>query len=195
MDVIIATLAIISLLPIAAVVAVLIRLSMGGPVVFRQRRVGRHGRIFGCYKFRTMVSDADVVLQRLLDQDPEAAEEWRNCQKLRNDPRITWLGHLLRKTSLDELPQFINVLRGEMSCVGPRPIVPEELQRYGRYAPDYLMVLPGLTGLWQVSGRTKLTYADRIKLDRCYARRQSIGLDIAILAQTVPAVLRTDEVA
>ena len=142
-----------------------------------------------------MVPDAQERLIRYLAENAEAACLWRDTQKLRNDPRITWLGHLLRKTSLDELPQLFNVLRGEMSCIGPRPVIVSELERYGDHAVDYAMAKPGLTGMWQVSGRSNTSYAHRVRCDRFYVRRWSFALDILILLRTIPAVMRVNDTA
>jgi len=192
-DVIIAIVAIVVTLPIMLMLTLFIKLSIGGSAFFAQQRVGFRGRTFRCYKFRTMVPNADAVLAELLRTSPAAATEWRQTQKLRADPRVTRLGKVLRKSSMDELPQLFNILIGDMSCVGPRPITREELQRYGSYAGDYLSARPGLTGLWQVSGRSTLSYARRVALDRYYVRRWSTGLDLAILLRTIPALLSTDE--
>jgi UDP-galactose-lipid carrier transferase len=177
------------LLPVFVVVGLLIRLD-GGPAMFSHRRVGTGGRRFQCLKFRSMVLDADAVLARLLRDDPAAAEEWAATQKLRNDPRITPIGRILRKTSLDELPQLINVLRGEMSLVGPRPIVENEVNRYGDQIGYYMAARPGMTGLWQVSGRSETTYDDRVRLDVRYVREWSLWQDIAILLKTVLVVIQ-----
>jgi lipopolysaccharide/colanic/teichoic acid biosynthesis glycosyltransferase len=164
-------------------------LSTGSSPIFRHRRVGRFGEFFDCLKFRTMVKDADQVLQRLLDSDRLVKEEWLRDHKLKNDPRITRIGRFLRKTSLDELPQLWNVLLGQMSLVGPRPVVPDELLRYGRKIPVYLSTRPGLTGLWQVSGRNEVSYRRRVALDVCYVKSRSVILDTYILIKTVPAVI------
>jgi exopolysaccharide production protein ExoY len=163
---------------------------MGGPVIFVQPRVGFGRNMFNCLKFRTMVPDAQQRLERYLAEDAEAAALWRDTQKLKDDPRITWLGHVLRKTSLDELPQLFNVLRGDMSCVGPRPVIASELARYGAHASDYLRAKPGLTGIWQVGGRSTTSYAYRVNCDRYYVRRWSLMLDIVIMLRTIPAVMR-----
>lgn len=165
---------------------------MGGPVLFSHRRIGFNGKPFDCYKFRTMVQNAEQVLEEHLAHDPQAAEEWREAQKLRHDPRITFLGQILRKSSIDELPQLVNVLRAEMSCVGPRPIVANELPRYGSLADEYLRTRPGLTGLWQISGRDDVDYARRVGLDAQYVRNWSIRNDLTILAWTALVVMRFD---
>jgi exopolysaccharide production protein ExoY len=166
---------------------------MGGQVIFAQERVGHGRRTFRCYKFRSMVPDAQERLARHLATNPRAAAEWREKQKLENDPRITWLGHVLRKSSLDELPQLFNILRGDMSCVGPRPVLEAELARYGVHAEDYAKARPGLTGIWQVSGRSNTTYAHRVNCDRFYARRWSHALDIWVILRTIPALMRVGE--
>ena len=146
--------------------------------------------MFQCLKFRSMVIDADRVLQHLLETNQQAASEWAATQKLRDDPRITWVGNLLRKSSLDELPQLLNVLRLEMSLVGPRPIVASEIEKYGENIAFYYDTRPGLTGLWQVSGRSETSYERRVQLDTWYVRNWSIRHDLVILAKTVPAVLK-----
>ena len=177
------------LLPLLAVIALLVWGHDGRSPIFRHMRLGRHGRPFACLKFRSMVSNGDAVLTQHLAADPEARAEWEATFKLTRDPRVTTLGQVLRKTSLDELPQLWNVLRGEMSLVGPRPIVQAEVARYGADFETCFSVPPGLTGLWQVSGRSDTGYAERIALDRAYAARWSLARDVAILIKTVPAVL------
>jgi exopolysaccharide production protein ExoY len=160
-----------------------------GPIIYGHPRTGRHGRSFRCLKFRTMVPNAEQVLRELLHQDPELQLEWHRDQKLRNDPRVTTIGRFLRRTSLDELPQLWNVLKGEMSLVGPRPVVREEWQRYGRRLDTYLEAKPGVTGLWQVMGRSDSCYRRRVALDSYYVRKRSLMLDIFILLRTVKVVL------
>ncbi|MBZ5602489.1 MAG: undecaprenyl-phosphate galactose phosphotransferase WbaP [Acidobacteriia bacterium] len=177
------------LLPLVALIAVAIKLTSRGPILYGQVRRGRGGRPFKAWKFRSMVANADEVLAEYLKQDPQLREEWRRTQKLRNDPRITLVGRFLRRTSLDELPQFWNVVTGEMSVVGPRPIVTDEIARYGDAYISYKRVTPGLTGLWQVSGRNRLAYEARVSLDTYYIRNWSPWLDLYILARTVTAVL------
>lgn len=189
LDVTLAVGALVLLSVLLAIVAAAIMLLDRGPVLIRHRRIGKDGVPFGCLKFRTMVVDADAVLVRHLATDPDAATEWKAMRKLRNDPRITPLGKILRETSLDELPQLVNVIRGEMSLVGPRPIVAEEMVRYGAAIADYKAVRPGLTGLWQCSGRNDVTYERRVMLDREYVRTWSIRRDLAIMLRTVPAVM------
>jgi lipopolysaccharide/colanic/teichoic acid biosynthesis glycosyltransferase len=175
--------------PLFVLLAVLVKLSSRGSVFYCQRRIGRGYRGFGCLKFRTMRSDADRVLAAMLEADPTLRAEFERDHKLKRDPRITPLGKFLRRSSLDELPQFINVLRGEMSVVGPRPIVWDELRRYGRNMDEVLSVRPGLTGLWQVSGRNNLTYRTRVRLDLTYVRNRSFWLDLGIVLRTIGVVL------
>ncbi|MFM5923943.1 MAG: sugar transferase [Novosphingobium sp.] len=175
--------------PIMAVVAMLVRVFDGGPVLFRQERIGEGGRSFTIFKFRSMQCGADGELTTVLSSDTDLGSEWATRQKLTRDPRVTRLGRLLRTSSLDELPQLYNVLIGDMSLVGPRPIVPNESKRYGRYFAHYRTTRPGLTGLWQVSGRNGTTYRRRVALDVAYSRRASLGLDVKILLMTVPAVI------
>jgi undecaprenyl-phosphate galactose phosphotransferase len=164
----------------------------GAPIFFAHYRVGCDGKLFRCLKFRTMYRNADQMLADLLRDDPAARAEWARDQKLVNDPRVTPVGNFLRRTSLDELPQLFNVLRGEMTLVGPRPITVAELTRYGRVRWHYLSVRPGLTGLWQVSGRNNTTYEERVALDRRYVEHRSIWLDLKILLKTVRVVVARD---
>jgi UDP-galactose-lipid carrier transferase len=178
---------IVLLSPLLAAIALLVRAD-GGAALFGHGRIGAGGREFRCLKFRSMVTDADVVLRRLLEADPRAAAEWRATQKLRNDPRVTRIGQFLRRSSLDELPQLFNVLRGDMSLVGPRPIVRDEVRRYGRNIEYYYAARPGITGLWQVGGRSATGYEQRVGLDVWYVRNWTPWHDIAILLRTVPAV-------
>ena len=175
--------------PVLLSVALLVKLTSPGPVFFVQKRIGRRYERFGCIKFRTMELDADRRLQALLDSCPELRAEFEQDHKLRRDPRITPIGQFLRLTSLDELPQFWNILRGEMSVVGPRPIVEQEIPRYGPAMEQVLSVRPGLTGLWQVSGRNNVSYQRRVLLDLTYVNRRSLGLDLRILWRTVSVVL------
>ena len=177
------------LLPLLLFIALLIWASDGHAPIFRHRRLGRNGRPFGCLKFRSMIANGDAVLAAHLAAHPEARAEWEATHKLTRDPRVTTLGQVLRKTSLDELPQLWNVLRGEMSLVGPRPIVQGEVVRYGTAFTLCFSVPPGVTGLWQVSGRSDTSYAERVALDLDYASRWSLRRDIAIMLRTVPAVL------
>ena len=177
-------------LPLIGLIALAVRCGSRGPVFYGHVRRGRASRSFKAWKFRTMVTDADAVLARHLSEDEEAREEWRATQKLVRDPRITRVGRWLRRTSLDELPQLWNVLRREMSLVGPRPIVDSEIERYGPGYALYQRVLPGLTGLWQVSGRNRLPYEERVKLDLYYVTNWSLWLDLYVLARTLRAVAR-----
>lgn len=185
-----ATLAVAALsLPAIVTIAVAIKLTSPGPVFYGHVRYGRGGRPFVAWKFRSMVTDATTVLEHHLQRCPALRAEWNRDHKLKRDPRITAIGRLLRRTSLDELPQIWNVLRGQMSLVGPRPIVAREIARYGEAFELYKQVLPGLTGMWQVSGRNNLTYEERVQCDLYYIRNWSPWLDLYILARTVPAVL------
>lgn len=184
-----ALVALFALAPLMLIICLAIRYSDRGPAIFRQTRVGRGGRRFTCFKFRSMVLDTEEALRRHLEADPEAEREWRESQKLRSDPRVTRMGLFLRRSSLDELPQIFNILSGDMSFVGPRPIVPSECARYGKHLSDYMSVRPGLTGPWQIGGRSDCSYAERVRLDAEYARNWRVATDIAIIVKTVPIVL------
>lgn len=188
-DIIFSLLAVAFFLPFFVIVIVLLSIHDGWPVIYRHKRVGRDGKAFDCFKFRTMRRDADRVLSDLLSTDAGARREWELQQKLRNDPRIHPLGRFLRISSLDELPQFFNVLRGDMSIVGPRPIVEDEIPRYGDRIHDYLSMTPGITGLWQVSGRSDTSYQYRVDLDSQYHETRSLLLDLKIICRTVAVVL------
>ncbi|WP_408590026.1 sugar transferase [Novosphingobium sp.] len=177
-------------LPLLVLIGFVIQVTSSGPIVFAHRRIGEGGRAFPCFKFRTMVTDADARLQALLQSDPVARDEWARTQKLRNDPRVTMVGLLLRRSSLDELPQLINILRGDMSLVGPRPIVEAEIPRYGRHFAQYCSVKPGVTGLWQVQRNADTSYRRRVAFDVAYTRSRSFWLNLKILALTLPSVLR-----
>jgi Undecaprenyl-phosphate galactose phosphotransferase WbaP len=179
-------------LPLVAAIAVAIKLTARGPVFYKHQRIGRHGKTFFAWKFRSMFPDADKLLVDYLKEHPELREEWERTMKLKNDPRVTPVGRILRRTSLDELPQLWNVLRGEMSLVGPRPIVRDEVAMYADIFDLYQKVLPGITGIWQVSGRNDTTYASRLMLDASYVRNWSIWLDLCILAKTIVVVVRRD---
>jgi lipopolysaccharide/colanic/teichoic acid biosynthesis glycosyltransferase len=174
--------------PLIAVVCVAAALTGQSPL-FRHKRVGREGAIFDCLKFQTMIPNAEVVLANILASNPGLRAEWESDHKLKDDPRVTRFGRFLRSTSLDELPQLWNILKGEMSLVGPRPITREEILRYGRNAVIYMMVRPGLTGLWQVSGRNFVEYRKRVAMDVCYVKNQSAVLDMWILLKTVVVVV------
>lgn len=189
-DVLLALLALLASIPFILLVSAAIVLIDGRPVFFVHQRVGFRGRRFGCLKFRTMVRDSDRRLQEHLDKEPAARAEWEETRKLRNDPRILpVVGAFLRKSSLDELPQFLNVLIGEMSLVGPRPVPEDELEYYGDLKGSYMSVRPGLTGPWQVGGRSDVGYEERIRLDDDYARNWSVSKDIRIMLATPRAVL------
>jgi exopolysaccharide production protein ExoY len=188
-DILVAIAALIFLFPAILLIMTLLYLQDGRPLLYRHKRVGREGTAFSCWKFRTMRRDADEVLRALLETDEAAQQEWRLRQKLANDPRIHWLGRFLRITSLDEVPQFINVLRGEMSIVGPRPIVEEEIARYGDRISCYYSLRPGITGLWQVSGRSETSYEHRVDLDTEYYHERSLGLDLKIMWRTIGVLL------
>src|SRR5579875_1120199 len=168
-----------ALLLLIAAIALAIRITSPGPIFFSHRRIRGHGRFFTMWKFRTMCVNSSEVLEGFLAANPEARAEWRKTHKLKQDPRVTRVGEFLRRTSLDELPQLWNVVTGSMSLVGPRPIVAAEVEKYGEYFSDYCMVKPGVTGLWQVSGRSQLSYPERVQLDREYAHNWSLMGDLA----------------
>jgi exopolysaccharide production protein ExoY len=187
-DVTAAALALILFSPIFLMIAALVKFSDHGPILYGHRRIGHNGRTFKCLKFRTMAVNGDEVLRSHLKANPQAAEEWRATRKLKADPRVTVVGTVLRKLSLDELPQLLNILRGEMSVVGPRPVVDEELNLYDSFAAYYLSTRPGLTGLWQISGRNDVSYETRIAFDTQYVQNWSLIGDVAIIVKTIPAV-------
>ncbi|WP_456436040.1 undecaprenyl-phosphate galactose phosphotransferase WbaP [Thermovibrio ammonificans] len=192
-DIVLSALLLVLLSPFLIAIALIIKLTSKGPVFFSHERVGERGKLFKVLKFRSMYPDAQERLAKLLQNDPKAKEEWERTRKLKNDPRVTPIGRFLRKTSLDELPQLINVLKGEMSLVGPRPVTKEEIEKYyGEFAQFYYMVKPGITGLWQVSGRNNLDYAARVKLDTWYVSNWSLWLDLMILVKTIKAVLKKE---
>lgn len=188
-DIALALAVLVLVAPLMLITAIVIRMTSPGPVLFVHKRIGRHGDTFGCCKFRTMATDADRRLADLLERDPIARAEWQRDQKLRDDPRITAIGQFLRRSSIDELPQIFNVLNGTMSWVGPRPIVQAEVDRYGHHFSQYCTVRPGITGLWQVSGRSNTSYRRRVAMDVVYVRRRNVMLNSVIIARTVPAVL------
>jgi lipopolysaccharide/colanic/teichoic acid biosynthesis glycosyltransferase len=192
MNQLVALLMLLALSPLMLLVTWLTWRRDGVPIFFAHYRVGRGGKLFRCLKFRTMYRESEQMLADLLRDNAQAREEWQRDQKLSNDPRITPIGHFLRRTSLDELPQLFNVMRGEMLLVGPRPITVAELTRYGRVRWHYLSVRPGITGLWQVSGRNDTTYEERVALDRRYVEQRTIWLDLQILFKTVGVVLARD---
>ncbi len=189
LDLSISAVALVVLSPVFAVIALLVKLQDGGQILFRQQRVGLDGARFTCLKFRSMRPNAEAHLDRLLAADPALKLEWDQDQKLKGDPRITAIGAFLRATSLDELPQLYNILTGDMSLVGPRPIVPDEIERYGRWYRYYCGMKPGLTGLWQVSGRNNVTYRRRVAMDRRFHRKRSLPLYLFIILATIPAVI------
>lgn len=191
-DVVLALSAIIILAPLLIICFVVTIATSSGPALFRHKRVGFNGKHFNCLKFRTMVVDAPERLRQLLEHDPAAAAEWAATRKLRCDPRVTAIGAILRKSSLDELPQLFNVLKGDMSIVGPRPVTDEELERYEASIGAYLACRPGITGLWQVSGRSTTTYEERVAFDTQYAQTWSMALDAKIMIVTIPSLLVTD---
>ena len=179
----------IAFIPLFLIIALLIKLSSRGSIFFLQERIGKNNVPFKCIKFRTMYPEAKDILQNLLNKDEKIKKEFEQTHKIKNDPRITTIGKLLRKTSLDELPQFINVLRNEMSIVGPRPIVKAEKKKYGKNLIKVLSIKPGITGLWQVSGRNNLTYKKRVKLDINYVKNYNLLMDIRILIRTFGVIL------
>jgi exopolysaccharide production protein ExoY len=188
-DQLLAALLLLVFSPVFLVVAVLIWRKDGAPILFGHYRIGQHGKLFRCLKFRSMYRDSDAMLRDLLARDANARAEWERDHKLLNDPRITPIGNFLRRTSLDELPQLLNVLHGEMSLVGPRPITLAELPRYGQVRWHYLSVRPGMTGLWQVSGRNDTTYDERVELDRVFVEKHSVRMRLSILVHTLRVVL------
>jgi exopolysaccharide production protein ExoY len=188
-DILAASILLIGASPLFLIVAILVKFLDPGPIIYPHTRIGHGGRRFKCLKFRSMIVNADDALKTLLQADSEVRELWQRTQKLTNDPRITPLGQFLRQSSLDELPQLINVIRGDMSLVGPRPIVPSETTRYGDKLRLYLAARPGITGLWQVSGRSDCSYERRIELDANYVRHWRFSADLFILVRTVSAVI------
>lgn len=195
LDLLVAGLALIPASIIMLIAIVLIKLTMGGPVFFKHKRIGFDGKPFFCYKFRTMVCNGSEVLAAHLHDNPDARREWEETRKLRNDPRVTFVGAMLRKSSMDELPQLFNVFKGEMSCVGPRPVVADELERYGSAASLYLKMRPGMTGLWQTSGRSCVDYERRVAFDVDYGQNWSLKRDVHILARTVVVITNFKEAA
>jgi exopolysaccharide production protein ExoY len=188
LDIAIASMALIVLMPLLLLVGVMVKISDGGSVFYAHRRIGLGGREFGCLKFRTMRQDAAERLAALLASAPELKREWEETRKLKDDPRVTLLGNLLRRSSLDELPQLLNVLLGHMSLVGPRPVTSEELPRYAEHLGAYLAVRPGVTGHWQTNGRSDVSYQSRVLMDAEYARNWSLLWDLRILFKTVPVL-------
>jgi len=188
-DIIFSSLAILFFLPLGIIVAFLIKLSSSGPIFYASKRVGKNGHSIFCWKFRTMCLNAEQKLKSLLEENADLKQEWETFFKLKNDPRVSAVGKFLRKTSLDELPQFWNVLKGDLSVVGPRPVTEEEVQKYyGERAAKILSVRPGLTGIWQTSGRNLLTFEERTKLEESYVDQQSLTLDLRIIFKTIPMI-------
>ena len=188
-DITVAVIALVILAPVILAISIALWVQDGGAPIFVHWRIGKGGLPFPCLKLRTMVVDSEHRLKEYLETNAAAAQEWAQDQKLRDDPRVTKLGSFLRKSSLDEIPQLLNVIFGQMSLVGPRPIVAAEIPRYGRYFRDYCRVQPGITGLWQVSGRNAVSYQRRVALDTLYARHKSLAVDLFILTRTIPAVV------
>lgn len=189
-DLIVATAAVVTLTPLVALIALAIRLDSPGPVFFRQQRMGRNRRLFGCMKFRTMYIDGEERLHTHLSVHAVSRDEWQRFHKLKSvDPRVTRIGRILRRLSIDELPQLINVFRNEMSLVGPRPYLPEEAERMGDFRETVVKAPPGITGLWQVSGRNHLTFEQRLRLDEYYVHNWSLLMDVEVLLKTIAVVL------
>lgn len=192
LDVFLVLLCLPGLMLLIATIALAIRVTSPGPIFFSHRRIRGHGRFFSMWKFRTMCVNSAEVLENHLAANPVARAEWRKDHKLKYDPRVTRVGEFLRRTSLDELPQIWNVLTGSMSLVGPRPIVAAEVEKYGEFFADYCLVKPGVTGLWQVSGRSQISYPERVQLDRRYAHHWSLATDLRILCRTLSSVVNQD---
>jgi exopolysaccharide production protein ExoY len=191
LDAILALTGLIVLSPMIMMIVAILLVVQGRPIFIAHRRIGKNGVMFPCIKFRTMVTNADKVLVRYLAANPHERDEWNATRKLKNDPRVTPFGSLLRKSSTDEIPQLFNVVCGQMSLVGPRPIVASEAELYGMHFADYIRVRPGLTGLWQVSGRSDTSYSTRVELDVRYVTERTIWGDIVIMVKTIPAVLQS----
>ncbi|KQV70497.1 exopolysaccharide biosynthesis protein [Rhizobium sp. Root1220] len=191
LDAVLATVGLVILWPMIVMVILILLVLQGRPIFIAHRRIGKNGVMFPCLKFRTMVKESDKVLAQYLATNPQYMAEWNATRKLKIDPRITPFGAILRKSSIDEIPQLWNVIRGQMSLVGPRPIVASEAELYGVHYGDYMQVRPGLTGLWQVSGRSDTTYNERVELDARYVSERTLWGDIAIMFKTIPAVLRS----
>ena len=189
LDIVVSILLIIILSPIFCIIAILIKLNKRGPIIFLHKRVGKNNKRFLCAKFRTMHPESEYILERLVSQNEKIKEEYFKNFKIINDPRITNIGKILRFTSLDELPQLFNVLRGEMSLIGPRPITDDEIKKYGSSFQEVFSIRPGMTGLWQVSGRNKLSYKRRVMLDLIYVKTFNPIMDIGILLRTVGVIL------
>ncbi len=183
----------IILIPVTIIVAILNFVNKeNGPIFYAQKRIGKDGRVFKMYKFRTMVVDADKKLKTILENDPELRKEWEENRKLKNDPRITKIGNFLRKTSIDEIPQFVNVLIGNLSLVGPRAVVYDEIEKFGDYQKDVISVKPGITGYWAANGRSDTSYEERVFLETKYARNWNVWMDLKILVKTVVSVVKKE---
>lgn len=191
-DMVLTTIGTVLISPIFLALCVLVAIDNKGKVFFAHQRIGKGGKLFPCYKFQTMLPNAESVLKSYLSENPQARKEWETNYKLSNDPRVTKLGKILRKTSLDELPQIFNVLKGEMSLVGPRPVVVEELEKYGENKKEYLMVRPGITGMWQASGRSDTTYEERVAMDTWYVHNWSLWIDFKYLCRTFTTVIKRE---
>lgn len=189
MDVILATIGLIILLPIFAIIALAIKLESKGPVFFKHTRIGKDGKIIKLYKFRSMVQNAEDLIKKFT---PEQMKEYKENYKLTDDPRITKIGNILRKTSLDELPQLLNIIKGELSIIGPRPVVQEELEKYGENAKKFLSVTPGLTGYWAANGRSNTTYEERMEMELYYVENISFKLDIEVFFKTIISVIKKE---
>ena len=189
LDFILAIILFVLLFPINLIIILILKIFTKGSVFFKHKRIGENGKEFILYKFRTMKESRDKILNEYFIKYPEAKLEWKNNHKLRNDPRITKVGYFLRDFSLDEIPQILNIIKGDMSFVGPRPIVSKEIEKYGIHFNNYKRCKPGLTGLWQVSGRNNTTYKERIDFDMYYINHKSFLLDMKILLKTIPVVL------
>ncbi|WP_428047596.1 sugar transferase [Candidatus Proelusimicrobium excrementi] len=192
LDILLSIILLILLSPCLIIISIKIKLDNDGPILFKQERLGKNGKTITIYKFRTMVPDADKKLFELLERDEEAREEYRINKKLKDDPRITKIGKILRKTSLDEFPQFINVLKGEMSLVGPRAVIDGEIELFGEHKEEVLSVKPGVTGYWAANGRSDTSYEERVEMETFYANNISIPLDIEILFKTVVSVVKKE---
>lgn len=188
-DILFSSMILITLLPLLILIAIAIKLTSKGPILYRSRRVREEGKLFDCFKFRTMYIDADERLKNILKLNRKMRAEWKQFCKLQDDPRVTPLGKFLRKTSLDELLQFFNVLKGDLSVVGPRPYLQKELERWTPRSQKILTIKPGITGLWQTSGRSALPFSDRLRLDEAYIENRSFLGDLILIAKTIPAVL------
>lgn len=189
MDVVLSTIGLIVLLPVFAIIALAIKIESKGPVFFKHTRIGEKGKIIKIYKFRTMVQNAEELIKSFT---PEQMKEYKENYKLTNDPRITKIGKVLRKTSLDELPQLLNIIKGELSIIGPRPVVQDELEKYGANAEKFLSVTPGLTGYWAANGRSCTSYEERIKMELYYVDNLSFKMDIKVFFKTIEAVIKRE---